>query len=770
MQVSRFAQMLRYLGPKWLMYRCAYALRMKSGLMQMQRPATTWDKQPFAKFLRDPSLNDADAYATFRSGAASRFFFAPQDRRNAQNCLSPWDSLESSPLLTASCIQEGSFPFFSNEFFNIGLPPQWNRDPLSGHTFPIDRHWSQIGDFGAGDIKLVWEPNRFGFVFPLVRAYWRTGDEAFAELFWDLVEGWRSANPPETGVNWKCGQEISLRVMAWVFGLYGFGDSPASTSTRLSMLTQMIAVSGQRIESNIRYALSQQNNHGISEAMGLWTIGSLFPELSEAEEWAAAGRRLLESQARKLIYDDGAFSQHSLNYHRVMLHNYLWCLRLGDLQQQPFSSELRDRIGTAGEFVYQLQDEQTGRVPRTGQDDGALILPLSNCGYDDYRPVVQATHYLLTGQRRFGTGPWDEDLFWLFGVRQNSSSDVQHDSSVGVPLTRSTGVSNAPSPNSPLSDSQFLTGRINFDGADSGYATLRTPTGYAMTRAAGYRHRPAQADMLHVDIWWRGLNVALDPGTYSYNAPAPWNNPFSHTEHHNTVTVDGLDQMERASRFMWLPWLKGTSHGRNVPCQGNVSAWNGEHDGYRRLTDPITHRRGIVRLGSEHWLIVDALCGQIPHRYRLHWLLLDGNFTADHDQNSLKIQTPSGPYRLKATASVSESQFDVCRADDHSARGWYAPFYHKRQPALSVSLQAAAEAIVFATLLGPDAQRVQIVKEQVHVRGGDWQAVISLNQSDATGTPLVASVSACGSLANALTSIAHSLPRPISEPRQCTSC
>ena len=110
MQVSRFAQMLRYLGPKWLMYRCAYALRMKSGLMRMQRPATTWDKQSLATFLRDQSLNDSDAHATFRSAAASRFFFAPPDRRNAQSCLSQWDGSESSPLFTAQSNPGGVLP------------------------------------------------------------------------------------------------------------------------------------------------------------------------------------------------------------------------------------------------------------------------------------------------------------------------------------------------------------------------------------------------------------------------------------------------------------------------------------------------------------------------------------------------------------------------------------------------------------------------------------------------------------------------------------
>jgi len=73
----------------------------------------------------------------------------------------------------------------------------------------------------------------------LLRAYWRTGDESYAELFWRLVEDWRIQNPPQQGANWKCGQETSLRVMAWCFGLYGFCAATATTAERVVALAQM---------------------------------------------------------------------------------------------------------------------------------------------------------------------------------------------------------------------------------------------------------------------------------------------------------------------------------------------------------------------------------------------------------------------------------------------------------------------------------------------------------------------------------------------------
>lgn len=220
---------------------------LKSGLIKRQGPASSWESKPFGQFLRDAELANPEKYASYRNDAMPRFFFDPQDAGKFQSEFCQWDSEQASPVVIANEIHQGLFRFFSHERVEAGLPPRWNTDCLTGHAFPIDRHWSQIGDFEAGDIKLVWELNRFAFVFPLVRSYWRTGNEQDAELFWQLVESWHQSNAPETGPNWKCGQEISLRVMAWCFGLYGFGNSPATTPIRVSMLAQAIAVSGREL-------------------------------------------------------------------------------------------------------------------------------------------------------------------------------------------------------------------------------------------------------------------------------------------------------------------------------------------------------------------------------------------------------------------------------------------------------------------------------------------------------------------------------------------
>jgi hypothetical protein len=726
-KITLIRQLWRYLGPHWLAYRVGYTARLRTGLIAHQLPATDWRAQQLHQFLTDLSLTKPETYLEYRRGQAPTFFFAPTDIQTFQSYFARWDSgVLNTPVSIADEFAQGKLRYFEHTVAQVGFPPAWHRNPFTQQSINANQHWSQIDDFGVGDIKVIWEPSRFGFTYALVRAYWRSGNEQYAELFWRLVEDWQANNQPQQGPNWKCGQEISFRVMAWCFGLYGFLEATATTPERVAALAQMIAVSGERIEANLSYALSQRNNHGISEGVGLWTIGLLFPEFKSAAHWRARGRQALEEQGQALIYEDGAFAQHSVNYQRLMLHDYLWALRLGDLHGQPLSSQLKERVGKAGAFLYQLQDEITGQLPYYGQNDGALILPLNNCNYLDFRPVIQATHYYCTGRRCYNNGLWDEDLLWLFGPEAVEA------------------VISAPQ-------------RTDLQAEVGGYYTLRAKDSFVFVRCATYRDRPGQADMLHLDLWWHGQNVALDAGTYSYNAPEPWDNPLAQTAYHNTVAVDDVDQMERVSKFLWLPWLRGRVHRQQCSTVGHLAYWEGEHDGYERLKVPVYHRRGILRLAQEYWLIFDRVSSRSDHRYRLHWLLADLPYTwiEEVDRSTqryglLKLQTASGPYYMQLAAASHSGTYSLVRADENSPRGWRSPYYAYREPALSVAVVAEANSLLYWTLFGPRPCQVAFNDTTMSIEATQerWRARFQLQMD--SQHPMLTSATLTGTLMDSL--------------------
>ncbi|NOX62603.1 MAG: hypothetical protein GXP42_11765 [Chloroflexi bacterium] len=695
----------RYFGPRWLAFRAAYAARSRLGLIQRQLPAHSWDERPLAEFLNDASLAEPNAYLAYRRTLGPTFFFSPTDFEQFQSHLRDIDATTSSSLARrVQRLSRGELRLFTCLTAKTGFPPNWLRNPLTNREWPANQHWSRLDEFGRGDIKLIWELNRFGFVFDLVRLYARTGDEQLAELFWMAVEDWRSANPPQLGPNWKCGQEITFRVMAWCFGFYAFLTSPATTPERVVKLAHMIALSAERIEANLDYALSQRNNHSISEGVGLWTIGLLFPEFQCASRWRERGRDALHHTAYDLFYDDGAFVQHSFNYHRLALHDLIWAWRIGELNRDPLPNIVQRRIEESTHFLHGQMDRESGRLPHYGQDDGALILPLNHCHHRDFRPAIQAGYFLIEGKRCFERGPWDEDLLWLWGPAALRASRQ----------TREQG---------------------DFQAEIGGCCVLRTSSGLAFTRGPTFRHRPGQADALHVDIWWRGQNIAIDPGTYSYNADPPWEgNPLAGARFHNTVTVDDRDQMERPGVFLWLPWLTTRVSLRRDITAHEITVWEGEHDGYQRLPTPAWHGRALVRLPAEHWLVVDRLHSAGAHRYRLHWLFDDFPYQWDEQAQRLSLDTPAGMY-FTALAASAPGRISLIRADETSPRGWQAPSYFCLKPALSLAFAVDAAALFFITHFGPEPGRIMLSEQEITLQTLTLAIRLSLNPEP--GAPII---------------------------------
>ena len=210
-----------------------------------------------------------------------------------------------------------------------------------------------------------------------------------------------------------------------------------------------------------------------------------------------------------------------------------------------------------------------------------------------------------------------------------------------------------------------------------------------MVRCAEYRARPHHADQLHVDFWWRGINICCDAGTYLYNGDPPWTNGLVTTAVHNTVTVDDQDQMTPYSRFLWLDW----SHGRVTYDEPDY--WEGYHDGYTRLAAPVIHRRGIQRL-NDTWIIADELTSDSPHDYALHWLIPKMPYNVVG--SSITLQTCQGEFFIR----TSVDNIDLKVGDSKSVRGWRSSSYGQKEPALSFRLVAPKEkTALFWTILSP---------------------------------------------------------------------
>jgi len=527
--------------------------------------------------------------------------------------------------------------------------------------------YSLITELPVHDIKFIWEPARFGWAFTLGRAHHLTGDEKYSEAFWQYFETFIDANPPYLGPNWTSGQEAAIRLMVFVWAAQVFATAPASTPARMRRLAESVAAHAARIPPTLAYARSQQNNHLLTEAAGLFTAGLALPDHPEASRWRSRGWKWLNHGLQEQIDTYGEYAQHSTNYHRLMLQVVLWTnalIRSNDLgYYYRWPRQTTDAITRATHWLLAILDSDSGRTPNLGANDGAYIFPFAICPFSDYRPVLHAAARAFLGYD-LPRGPWDELSLW-FGIPLENRKYVQLPRYLGDQLY----------------------------GKDS-WASLRT---------AQFTTRPSHADQLHVDLWWRGLNVAQDAGTYLYNADPPWDNSLTTAFVHNTVTINGRDQMRRAGRFLYLDWVNAYRKNVTIHEPSVIQCVRGR---YRTLG--FRHTRIVSASEDNHWQVVDEILPLRflpsffrlhPSSFRLHWLLPDWEWKLENrDQRvEIRLTSPHGPVMLIINRSPSTipCTFSVARAGElltgvgapDPTRGWISPTYGVKVPALSLTIE-----------------------------------------------------------------------------------
>ncbi len=639
------------MGWPWVSYRIRRMVAHRLHFPERKLPVGKWED-----YLPEVMCSgDVSGVATaMRRRLPLRF-----DRAEIRRFVSSESPAAVSELRQAvDFLRAGKISFFSGQVFETGWPPQWHHNSVDG-TQTDSIHFSRISTFGNGDIKNFWEPGRFGFVVLLLRAWERGLADDAPQLFWQAVEDFAEKNPPMVGVQYLCGQEVSIRSMALLVGWAAFSACAESTDERMKLLWAMLAANGQRIEGDIQYALSQKNNHGISEAVGLLTIGLQLTEHPRAEHWMNLGHRLLKDQMSELVYEDGGFSQHSANYHRVMMQAVTFGLAVARSSDRSFP-ELSASLRAAAMFLLALIDKVSGGVPRYGNDDGAFLFQWSACGYDDFRPAVQDALAVTNSEDCLPEGLWDEGAAWLGQAvsRRNTLPDR-------LPMT-------------------IL--------PQGGMVVLRQKALMSVLRVPCPVHRTCQLDTLHVDLWWRGVNIAIDPGTYRYNAAGKWNAmPLARDPAHNVVGVRGVPQADTVSRFLFLPWPEArivesdetSIEARYVGAIGRVEDWT----------------RTVRLLDDEICCVIDRVSAEVSAECELRWHLAGSSAEISSNGYQNVLMTCAGPLTVSlAVAGADKSSVDWRYGDATSTRGWYAPRYGQLEPNHDVVLSATGTFLTFCTV------------------------------------------------------------------------
>ncbi|OQW37444.1 MAG: hypothetical protein A4E19_13655 [Nitrospira sp. SG-bin1] len=585
----------------------------------------------------------------------------------------------------------------------FGSPVDWHLEPLSRVRAPL-HHWTRVPYLDhhvVGDKKIIWELNRHQFIVTLGQAYRLTSDERYAETFVKLISSWMDANLPKRGINWVSSLELAFRIISWLWALHLFVESTALTTPFVVRMLKYLVAQGHHVETYLSYYFSP-NTHLTGEALGLFYLGSTLPELCDAKRWRAVGLKILLQQIQVQVKEDGVHFEQASYYHRYTtdfyLHFYIMAraqgVSLPDLVEQKLKL-LLDHLMWIG--------RPDGSSPYIGDDDGGVLLSLGVRPRNDFRDTLALGATLFKNPRwKYLAGRDQPELLWLLGSEGVATYD-DLESMSPAELAKQ------------FSDGGYFVMRSGWSDRSSHLLIDCGPHG---TMNCGHAH----ADALSFEYSASGVTWVVDPGTYTYTGDVQLRDYFRSTRAHNTLTVDDLSQSTSGGPFSWS--TIGTSQAKAFIETSRWLCFRGQHEGYRRLTDPVTHTRTSALGKSEPdkhplsscLILHDRLDARKAHRYA-SYLHFSPACHVTSRVDGAYASTDAGQELLIVTA-VSDDRGIALTTQTRKENSWVSPCYGFRVEApVLVTTWKAIGTCTCVTMLMPhvivETQTILRVVEEI---------------------------------------------------------
>ena len=582
---SRRWSRLLTLSPDEIKVRCAQEIRKRFD---------HWQGRLGGRVLA-PSCPDA----RFGSG---RFFFDIEERGAIEACLRDLPHFAAGLVERAERICEHRFSLLGYSDLDFGTPIDWHRDAVSSKRAPL-KPWYKIRflDFAeVGDVKVTWELNRHQHLVTLAKAYCLTGDRRFLEEATAQWYSWREQNPYPIGVNWASSLEVAFRALSWTWIWQLLADRAAVNTQYLADLERGVALSARHVERYLSTYFSP-NTHLLGEGLALFVAG-LLCRAKQAARWRKQGWDIVLAHADNKVQDDGFYFEQSTYYHVYAFDMFLHARLLAERNNIPVPRRFDATLQKMLNALCTLSG--SGQVARFGDDDGGrlfdgqrnrpecLLDPLATGAVLFRRPDFKALKPELV-----------EETIWLLGPDAANAF-------AALPSKQQIG-SAAALPNAGLY------AMVEGEG-ETPLTQLTMDAGMQGARGGAHSH----ADALSIQLSSAGEELLSDAGTYVYVGDEDERRYFRGTQAHNTVEVDGKDQMEALGPFPWATaaavtvdsWIEGQ----------DFTLLSAHHGGYLRLQDPVTHYRTVFHCKGLFWFVFDLVNGAQSHDVNIRWRLAPG--------------------------------------------------------------------------------------------------------------------------------------------------
>jgi hypothetical protein len=152
---------------------------------------------------------------------------------------------------------------------------------------------------------------------------------------------------------------------------------------------------------------------------------------------------------------------------------------------------------------------------------------------------------------------------------------------------------------------------------------------------------------------------------------------------------------------------------------------DGSHDGFGRLSDPVTHRRKVCFVKPRFWLVLDELSGEQSHTYDQYFHFGENAQLEMGTDLAATARYPNGAGVLIKPIFADGLTIEQFKGNTDPIQGWVSYDYAVKTPAHALKYARQAGGTVrFATLLVPfkgnvPNYSVEALSENVFKVGGE---------------------------------------------------
>ncbi len=284
--------------------------------------------------------------------------------------------------------------------------------------------WDDRGP--RNDPEWAWFFNRHGYFQALGRAYLRTRDDRYPEFLFATLDDWIRTHPAPGGLTFSAAWrplEAARRILdSWTFVHLQFGSHPAFTPERRARFLASIHAHGEQL----RHHHALYGNHLITEMLALAQLSLVFTADPDASDWLAYSLDQLSRSYTEQVYPDGAHTELSAHYQRVVALNYQRLLVLLETAgRKDLADDWRPRVRLLWAYFQAIMRPDGGN-PLNNDSDQEDVLGLLRAHAADLAALATDTRWLPHAAQAVFRSRHFDDTLWAFFDAGPRGTDHDH--------------------------------------------------------------------------------------------------------------------------------------------------------------------------------------------------------------------------------------------------------------------------------------------------------------------------------------------------------